>query len=80
MDSSTTRPVERAVAIWGVAERDDGLYCPVQYVKYVPKLHVHVCGCPRRLEAAGNIDITKKIEYLIPTTCLSDVRVFEAKS
>jgi hypothetical protein len=31
-------------------------------------------------EAAGNIDITKKIEYLIPTTCLSDVRVFEAKS
>jgi hypothetical protein len=34
----------------------------------------------RHLEAAGNIDITKKIEYLIPTTCLSDVRVFEAKS
>ncbi len=32
------------------------------------------------LEAAGNIDITKKIEYLIPTTCLSDVRDFEAKS
>jgi hypothetical protein len=31
-------------------------------------------------EAAGNINITKKIEYLIPTTCLSDVRVFEAKS
>jgi hypothetical protein len=33
-----------------------------------------------KLEAAGNIDIMKKIKYLIPTTCLSDVHVFEAKS
>jgi hypothetical protein len=40
-----------------------------------------IWGVTRRAqEAAGNIDITKKIEYLIPTTCLSDVRVFEAKS
>jgi hypothetical protein len=33
-----------------------------------------------RQEAAGNINITKKIKCLIPTTCLSDVRDFEAKS
>jgi hypothetical protein len=36
-----------------------------------------VCNC---LEAAGNINIMKKIEYLIPTTCLSAIRVFETKS